>query len=77
MRETLPIEPRVRLSGRYAEALPCHAMTAQGLVLSQQARGLHANRRHRAIPQAVPKANKTNQSRQGLAELFSPAVAFQ
>ena len=33
------IEPRVRLSGRYAEALPCHAMTAQGLVFSQQARG--------------------------------------
>jgi hypothetical protein len=27
-------------------------------------------------PQAVPKANKTNQSRQDLAELFSPVVAF-
>jgi hypothetical protein len=37
---------------------------------------LSANRRI-AILQAVPKANKTNQSRQGLAELFSPAVAFQ
>ena len=33
------------------------------------------NRRHRA--KAVPKANKTSQSRQSLAELFSPAVAFQ
>jgi hypothetical protein len=28
--ETLPVEPRVRLSGRYAEVLPCHTMTAQG-----------------------------------------------